>query len=138
MDLMKIAAQLFMNKVGGSNLEQSSVISALSQLLPTEGGNLDIGSLVSMFTQNGGGLANLAQSWLGDGGNENFGVDDVLGLFGESKVSDFASQLGLGKQDAASGLSDMIPDLIDQSSEGGNLVSDIGSKLAKSALSKFF
>lgn len=139
MDLLKVAAQLFMNKMnGGENLEQSSVIGALSQLLPTNGGNLDIASLVSMFTKNGGGLASLAQSWLGDGGNQNFGIDDVLGLFGESKVGDFAAKLGLGTQEAASGLSDMIPELVDQSSEGGDLVADIGSKLAKSALSKFF
>lgn len=139
MDLLKVASQLFMNKMsGGDNLDQSSVMGALSQLLPTSGGNLDIGSLVSMFTQNSGGLASLAQSWLSDGGNQDFGIDDVLGLFGENKVGDFASKLGVDTQEAASGLSNMIPDLIDQSSEGGNLVADIGSKLAKGALSKFF
>jgi len=91
-----------------------------------------------MFTQKGGGIASLAQSWLGDGANNSFSASDVLDIFGDNKVAQFSDQIGLDKGEAVSGLSQMIPDLIDQSSEGGSLVADIGSKLAASALSKFF
>ena len=138
MDLLKIAAQLFAQKIGSSTLNLDSVAGALTQLLPTNGGSLDIGALVSQFTQNGGGLASLAQSWLGDGANQSFNASDVLGFFGQDKVSAFSNQLGINTNEATSGLSQMIPELIDKSSEGGNLLQDAGMKFAASALSKLF
>jgi len=140
MDLLKTAAQLFMNKLGdgGSGLNVESVTSGLQKLLPTNGGDLDLSSLVSMFTNNSGGLAAMASSWLGDGGNKDLDISSVLSLFGDSKVTEFAEGLGLNKEQAASGLSNMIPDLIDKGSEGGSLVGNIGAKLGSDLLGKFF
>jgi len=138
MDLVKVAAQLFMQQLSNKNLDLGSVTSALTQLLPTQGGNLDVAALVAMFTQNGGGLASMAQSWLGDGGNDKLDIGSILSMFGESKVSGFAAQLGVGTNEAAGGLADMIPQLIDSASENGNLVQDVGKKLMGSALSRFF
>lgn len=67
MDLMKIATQLLMSKLGGSHsgLTETIISVALSKLMPTNGsGDLDLGGLLGQL--NGGGLASLASSWLGD------------------------------------------------------------------------
>ena len=125
MDLLKIGAQLLMSKIGGGALNEGGVMSALSKLLPTNGGELDLGSLVSKFS--GGGLMSMASSWLGDGDNEAVGSSQILDIFGEDKVSEFASELNIDKGAAAEGLSGMIPDLISKQSEGGSLLGGLGA-----------
>ena len=126
MDLMQLATQLFTQYLGsaGKNLDAGGVQSALGQLLGASGGNLDLGGLVSKL--DGGGLASLAMSWLGDGGNDAISADQIIGLFGQSQVDGFASQLGLDSGAAAGGLAGMLPDLIDQNSKGGSLLDMAG------------
>lgn len=134
MDLLKIGAQLFMQKMGaqGSDMDLGSVTSALSGLLPTNNeGDLDLGGIVNQFK--GAGLASLAASFLGDGKNDAFSPSQLLGMLGEGKVSQFASQLNLDADSAANGLSGMIPDLIDKQSQGGSLM-DLAMGAAKSGL----
>ena len=136
MDILKIAAQLFINKMGATQgkLDIGSVIGGLKDLLPTQGDDLDISSLVSNFTKNAG-LASLASSWLGNGKNEGISAQQIMQVFGKGKIEEFASKIGVDSGNAASGLASMIPDLIDKSSENGNLLnnlkSGIGSKLLK-------
>lgn len=139
MDLLKIGAQLFLSKLGsqGSGLDAGTVVSALSSLLPTSSnGDLDLGGLLGQM--NGGGLASLAASFLGDGQNDMMSADNILGMLGDSNVSNFASQLGLQKETAAEGLSNAIPDLIDQNSKGGSLLSGAGASLLGGLASQLF
>ena len=144
MDLMKIATQLLMSKLSGgnSNLTETVVSAALSNLLPTNsGGDLDLGSLIGQL--NGGGLASLASSWLGDGPNDAISGNQIADLFGQSKVSSFANDLGVDEATASNGLSDIIPSLIDSSSKGGSLLDSVGGNemlgsLAKGALDSLF
>lgn len=126
MDLMQMATKLFMQQLGGagSSLNSDGVQSALGSLLGASGGKLDLGSIVSQL--DGGGLAAMAKSWLGDGGNSAISADQIMGLFGQSKVEGFASQLGLDSGTAAGGLAGMLPDLIDQNSKGGSLLEMAG------------
>ena len=138
MDLLNVAAKLFINKLGsnGNGLDVGSVVSALGGLLPTNNGELDLGSLVGQM--NNGGLASLAASFLGNGSNDSFSAGSLLGLLGDSNVANFASQLGMDKDTAAGGLSSMLPDLIDQSSEGGSLLENLGSSAVSGLASKLF
>jgi uncharacterized protein YidB (DUF937 family) len=140
MDLMKLATQLLMNKMGGGNSGISDVVmsAALSKLLPTNnGGDLDLGGLVSQL--NGGGLASLAASWLGDGSNSPVSGNQIADILGQSNVRNFANEIGVDENTASSGLSDIIPGLIDQNSKGGSLLdNDMVSSLAKSALGSLF
>ena len=87
---------------------------------------------------NSGGLASLAASFLGDGDNEPMSASNLLGMLGDSKVQDFASQLNLDKDQAAEGLSNMIPDLINQNSQGGSLLKSVGGSLLSGLGSKLF
>ena len=139
MNITEIASKLFLEKISGQGGDASlgTIQSALKHLLPTEGGELNLSSLVSQFMGNGG-LASLAQSWLGDGQNMSLSADKVLDMFGESNVSNFANEVGLDKSTAASGLSDMIPDLIDKASSGGSLQQNLTSSLISGLAGKFF
>lgn len=137
MSLLTMAAQLFINKLGssGDQLEESGVASALQNLLPTQGGELDLGALVSLFTENGAGLASLASSWLGGGDNPSISPASIMDLLGSDQVSEFAAKLGLGEDTAAKGLAEMIPELIDSNSEDGALAM---GDMAKGLLGKLF
>jgi len=125
MDLMKMAVQLFTDKLGsqGAGLDKGTVTQALGGLLGDGGGNIDLGSIVSKL--DGGGLATLAQSWLGDGANSSISPQQIMSLFGDSAVGDFASKLNLDPSAASNGLSEMLPALIDSNSKGGGLLDSV-------------
>ncbi len=135
MSLLKTLAELFLKDLGsqGSSLDLNSVIGAMQKLLPTAGGEVNLAQLVSMFTQQGGGLASMAASWLGDGGNQAISASQIMSVLGQSNVAGFASQLGLDTDTAAQGLADILPGAIDKNSAGGSFLSGAAS----SVLGKF-
>ena len=125
MSMLQMAAQLFLkNMGGGSQLDAGSVSSALQGLLPTNGGDIDLGQLVSMLGS--GDMMSMVGSWLGDGDNDAMSGSSILGLLGEDKISSFASQLGIDSNQASDGLAGMIPELIDGNSNGGSLLDAAG------------
>lgn len=128
-DLLKMGADAFMqsNRSGeaGSGLDLGSLTSALSNLTGgNSDGGFDIGSLLGKMQ--GGGLADIAQSWLGDGDNAPIEESQITDMFGSDKISDFASQLGLSEDEAVGGLRDAIPQIVDNASSGGSLLDSIG------------
>ena len=139
MDLLKMATELFLNKLGPSagGINADQVSRALSALLGGADGQIDLSDLIAKVQDSG--LLSLAQSWLGDGANSGFSAEQVLSVLGASEVQEFSSSLGLPEQQAAGALSDMIPELIDQNSSAGGLLDAVGgvSGLAGMA-SKFF
>jgi len=128
-DLLKMGANAFIqSKLSGDNgsgLDLGSLTSALSGL--TGGGSdggFDLGSLLGKMQS--GGLADVAQSWLGDGDNAPIEDNQIKDLFGSDKISDFASQLGLSEEEAVGGLRDALPQVVDNASSGGSLLDSIG------------
>lgn len=124
MDLMKIGMSLLSQHFSGSVSEEQAG-NALSGLLGDGSGGLDIAGLVTKFSANGG-LSSVVSSWLGDGANDSVGVGQLLEMFGGDKVSEFASNLGVDQDNALEGLSSVLPNLVDQSSSGGNLLDSVG------------
>ncbi len=124
MDLMNIAQQLISQKLG-DNVDSDAVSNGLQALLGGQNGGLDIGSLVSSMSQNGG-LAEVVGSWLGDGDNMPIDSNTVTELFSSDKIGAFASQLGIDSSNASELLADVVPNMVDQSSSGGNLLDSIG------------
>jgi len=127
--LLKMGASAFMNsnKSGeaGSGLNIEMIVSALSKLIGDNGqGELDIAGLLAKMQ--GGGLAQIASSFLSSGDNEEMSLSSVIDLFGSDKITNFASELGLSESEAAGGLSDAIPQLIDKASSGGSLLNSVG------------
>lgn len=126
--LLKIGAEAFINsnKSGdaGSGLDISSLLPALTGLLGGGQGGLDLSSLISKFSS--GGLGNVVNSWLGDGSNESISAGQITEMFGSNQISEFASKLGLSQEEAAGGLSDAIPQMVDKASSGGSIMDSIG------------
>jgi uncharacterized protein YidB (DUF937 family) len=134
--MLNMAAELFVKQMGsaGGGLNLQTVMAALQKLLPSNGGELDLARLIGLFSSQGGGLAAMASSWLGDGANQGINASQIISVLGEGKVAEFAAQLGLQKDTAANGLAQALPDLIDKNSKGGEI---LGS-LAGSVLGKLF
>ena len=129
-ELLKTGAATFINsnKSGnaGSGLDIGTLMSAFSGLAGGGGSNagIDLGSLISKMDT--GGLGAIAKSWLGDGNNESISPDQINTMFGADKISEFASTLGLSKEEAAGGLSDALPQMVDKASSGGSLLDSMG------------
>lgn len=126
MDLKALATQMVMDKIGAANDPQKAE-SALGELMGS-GDGLDLGRIVGQFTQSNGVLAAKAMSWLGDGDNEPVTASQVQDVLGSEKVEAFAGKLGVGTEEASSSLSDILPQLIDKSSRGGELLESVGGK----------
>jgi len=137
MDIKSLATQLIMSKIGGAN-DSGAASSALDDLVGGSGG-FDLGDIVGKFTGSGGDLASKAKSWLGDGGNEAVSASEIQDAIGSDKIEAFANKLGIDKEEASNGLSQILPDLIDKSSKGGNLLDSVGGVSGLAGLaSKFF
>ena len=129
-DLLKLGAQTFINSKQsgdtGSGLDIGSVTSAISGLMGAERGEsgFDFGSLLSKMDAQG--LGAMAQSWLGDGSNDAISPDMLAGLLGGDSISAFASRLGVSDDEAAGGLSEALPQMVDKASHGGSLLDAFG------------
>ena len=129
-DLIKMGASAFMKSNGsgeaGSGLDLGSLTSALSGLTGgnDENGGLDLGGILSKMQ--GGGMADMAQSWLGDGDNAPMEDSQVTEMFGADKISEFASNLGVSESEAVGGLRDALPEMVNNASSGGSLLDSIG------------
>ncbi len=133
-DIVKMGTEMFQEKLGDKTegVDGSSVTDALSGLLSNENGEFDLGSIVSN-AMSGDGIGSIVSSWLGDGENEEIDEGGLKSLFGEDKISEFASKLGVDTDTALSGLKDVIPNMIDKSSEGGNLIGSLLGNVMDSA-----
>lgn len=126
MNFKDLAAQVLQNKIEGAN-SAGDAESALDSLV---NGNksFDLGEIVGKFQSSGGDFARMAKSWLGDGDNDSISASQIKEVIGGDKIAEFASKLGIGADDAGQKLSEILPELIDKSSQGGNLLDSIGGK----------
>lgn len=137
MDIKSLATQLLMSKINGAN-DSGAAASALDDLVGGSKG-FDLGDLVGQFTGGSNDLAAKAKSWLGDGSNDSISAAEVQDAIGGDKIEAFASKLGIGREEASSSLSQILPDLIDKSSKGGSLLDSVGGAEGLAGLaSKFF
>ena len=137
MDIKSLATQLLMSKINGAN-DSGAAASALDDLVGGDKG-FDLGDLVGQFTGGSNDLAAKAKSWLGDGSNDSISAAEVQDAIGGDKIEAFASKLGIGREEASSSLSQILPDLIDKSSKGGSLLDSVGGAEGLAGLaSKFF
>ncbi len=126
MDLMKLATQVLASKLGGNASNNSDLLqNVIGGLLGGSGGSgIDLGSLVGNLQ--GGGLKDIAESWLGDGDNADISRSQIQDLLGSDKVQQAAEQLGADQNDLLRGLQEMLPQVVDKSSSGGSLLDSVG------------
>ena len=121
MDIIQVAAEKFKEATGNASLDLDKAKGAIAGLF--DGDGFDIGSIVSKLKEQG--LSGMVSSWLGDGDNDSMSSDQVKSLFGGEKLAGFAEKLGLDEGSALSGLKEVIPNMIDKASAGGELLEDV-------------
>ena len=124
MEISEIGAQLLSENLG-LDVDANTIATALSGLLGDGQGGIDLAGLANKMTQNGD-LGSLVSSWLGDGANGAISADSLTGLLGEGGVASFAQSVGIDPANAAQGLADMLPQVMDQASSGGSLLDAAG------------
>ncbi len=124
--VLRMGADIFQKQAGApaQGLPIEAIVKALMGLLGDGSGKLDLASLVQKFSS--GGLASLAQSWLGDGANAPIGGAQLMQVLGSGAIGDFAKQLGIDTDSATQGLEAAIPAIIDKASSGGGLLDAAG------------
>jgi uncharacterized protein YidB (DUF937 family) len=80
-------------------------------------GGLD--KLIRGFQESGHG--NVAQSWIGTGANREISPGGLADALGSDTLDALARQTGMGRNELLSGLSQNLPDLVDQLTPHGRL-----------------
>jgi uncharacterized protein YidB (DUF937 family) len=81
-----------------------------------------LSSIIKELQQSGQGVA--AQSWVGTGQNQEIAPDDLANALGSDTLQSLSQKTGLGMQDLLAGLSQHLPDLVDQLTPNGRLPTD--------------
>ncbi|MFM9915036.1 MAG: YidB family protein [Rhizobacter sp.] len=78
-----------------------------------------LGDLLARFQQ--AGLGEAASSWVGTGQNVPVSPDQVEGALGSDLVAQIARQIGLPHGETAGHLSELLPQVVDRMTPGGQL-----------------
>jgi len=97
---------------GGGGLGGAGVLGGVAGL----GG---LGALLNHFTQRGYGTQ--ANSWVGTGANEPLPEHAIGEVFGDDQVAQIAQQAGVSESEARSGLSELLPEVVDHFTPDGAL-----------------
>ncbi len=94
--------------------------------------NGGIGAVLERFRQRG--LAQEADSWVSAGPNRDLAPQQVTELIGTDELARMSRQLGVGDAEVASALSEILPQMVDQSTAGGQLPPDADDVLDQGRL----
>ncbi|WP_442769453.1 YidB family protein [Zoogloea ramigera] len=145
--LDQLAGQVLGSLAGGDSLQQGGggqavlLQLAMSLLqgqggLGAQGGQLDLGGLIGGLVARFGqaGLAEQANSWVSAGQNLPVSAEQISQVFGNSALGDMAAQLGMPSEQVAGHLANLLPQVIDGLTPGGQLPAaggaDLGDALA--------
>jgi len=120
---------------GGAGGQQNPLMQMALQILQQNGG---VGGLLDKFRQ--GGYADQANSWQSTGENAPISGNALQEVLGSGTIGQIAQQLGLSHGEAAGGLAQVLPQVIDKLTPGGavppndnDLVSQALALLTKSS-----
>ena len=113
---MSMLDQLTKQVAGDGNAEK--VVQKVGPLLVRVGG---VDGLKQKFEQ--AGLGDVAQSWIGTGSNKSVSPDQVKDALGQQQVEQIANEAGVSTDEAAAGLSKVLPDAVDNVTPSGQVPS---------------
>jgi uncharacterized protein YidB (DUF937 family) len=113
---MSMLDQLTKQVAGDGNAEK--VVQKVGPLLERVGG---VDGLKQKFEQ--AGLGDVAQSWIGTGSNKSVSPDQVKDALGQQQVEQIANEAGVSSDQAAAGLSKVLPDAVDNVTPSGQVPS---------------
>jgi uncharacterized protein YidB (DUF937 family) len=113
---------------------QGALLTAIVGMLASRGtGPGGLGDLVGKFTQ--AGMGDVIGSWIGHGQNAPISGDQLGQVLGADTIGALAAQLGLSHGEAASQLSQVLPQVVDHLTPNGEVPQDglggIGDILAQ-------
>jgi uncharacterized protein YidB (DUF937 family) len=117
MALLPVALTMLANRRGG-HAAMPGGLGGLGALAGIGG----LGALLNRFHQNGYGEQ--AQSWVGTGDNEPIPPEAVSRVFNQNELSEIASQAGVSQDEARTGLSALLPQIIDHLTPHGQVPGD--------------
>ena len=112
---------------------QGGALGAILQMVQSQPGG--IGGVLSKFQA--AGLGGVAQSWISGGENQPVSPGQVQDALGPGAVGDLASRMGVSHDEAAGHLSQLLPQLMDHLSPGGQAPADGGAGGIGGLLSRF-
>jgi uncharacterized protein YidB (DUF937 family) len=119
MSLFDNLSQGVMGQLGGG--KKGGLVGAVAQLLSS--GNVGgLHGLAQLFNQRGKG--DKMASWVSTGENQPIAPEEVADVFGHDRLRDVASAAGVSEQEAAQGLSSVLPEMVDNLTPEGNLPDD--------------
>jgi uncharacterized protein YidB (DUF937 family) len=132
--LLPVVLSMLANRGGGGvggNASRAPGLGADGGLLGTLGGMAGmggtggmgglggLGALLERFQQQGFG--DQVQSWVGTGQNEPIPPDALSQVFGSDQLSQIAAQAGVSEDDARMGLSQLLPEVVNELTPQGQL-----------------
>lgn len=121
--LLNAVIRMLMSRGGGGGLGSALGGGGAMSGGGALGGLGGLGGLIGMLSQ--GGLGNVANSWVSRGQNLPISPDQITQIFGGSDaggiLAQLAQQAGISQDEAASGLSQMLPNLVDRLTPDGQL-----------------
>ncbi len=124
MDLMKLAAEMMMSKLGSDTTASDSITAILGKLLSSDDGGNGLGGIVNAMQEKG--LGSIVESWLGDGDNAEIAPEQLREVVGSDTIAAMAADVGTDEDSILDTLKDALPQIIDKSSSGGSLLDNLG------------
>lgn len=97
----------------------AQLIQLVLRMLANDAPGGGLAGLVQQFQR--GGLADVVNSWISTGGNLPVSADQLSNVLGPDMLGQLAQQLGVSQGQAASQLSDVLPQVVDQLTPDGQL-----------------
>lgn len=116
------AAMGMLNSASGSDHSQdgdikAKLIQAVISMLASKAQDGGLQNLISSF-QNAG-LGDIINSWVGNGENLPISAEQIMKALGGGQLGQLAQSAGVSEGQAASGLADLLPGLINQMTPNG-------------------
>ena len=117
--------QLLGGKSGGSSSMATKLPPVVLGMLASKGASGGLGSLGGLLGKfQSAGLSSQADSWVGQGENQSLDAGHVRQAFSDDELDDIANQAGVSRDEAAGGLADLIPGLVDGLTPEGSVPDD--------------
>jgi len=107
---------------GGGGLGGNPMLKMLLPLVASLLMNGGLQKILGQLQQNGKGAT--GRSWVSTGPNEPVGAADIKAALDQGELAKIAQQLGVSEDEAADAVAQVLPDVVDQATPGGELPDD--------------
>jgi uncharacterized protein YidB (DUF937 family) len=105
---------------GQLGTDQQGLVKLALELVNNYPGGLQ--ALIAQFA--GSGLGQQVQSWVSTGQSLPISADQIMQVLGGARLESLAQQVGITQEQAANGLADVLPEVINQLTPSGTLQAD--------------